>query len=118
MVSNKIRAPMSLSRRAKQFQPFDALKGFREAIEATERFTEPRRELSEDGIEELNSLLTELQPGDMVEVEYYCEDEERYISLSGKVDKLDSVNATIEVANEILDWYNIFKIKSIPQKTS
>ena len=109
---NKIRAPMSLSRRAKQFQPFDALKGFREAIEATERFTEPRRELSEDGVAELNGVLTELQPGDMVTLEYYSEEAERYLSLSGEVGKIDGVSRTIEVANEILDWYNIFSLQA------
>ena len=111
MVSNKIRAPMSLSRRAKQFQPFDALKGFKEAIEATERFTEPRRELSEDGVEELNSVLIELHPGDKITLEYYAEVEERYFTVSGEIHKIDSLNKTIEVANEILDWYNIFSIQ-------
>lgn len=111
MVCNKPRAPMSLSRRAKQFQPFDALKGFKEAIAAKERFTEPRRELSEDGVMELNSILVQLQPGDNAILSYYNEDEEQYFSIAGEIHRIDIPNETIEVANEIIDWYNIFSIK-------
>lgn len=43
-----IRHPqMDLGRRAKIFSPFDALKGFDEAISAKEELYEPRRELDE-----------------------------------------------------------------------
>ena len=38
---------MPASRRAKQFMPFDALRGLKEAIAAKEKRLEPRRELSE-----------------------------------------------------------------------
>ncbi len=109
-MSNKPRVPMPLSRRAKQFQPFDALKGFREAIEATERFTEPRRDLTEEGIEELNDQLSKLKPGSRVTLEYYSENEKRYFSISGEIHKINRMNETIEVAKEIIAWYNICNI--------
>ena len=43
--------------RAKQFMPFDALKGFQEALRSKEQPTEPRKELPEDWAEELDRRL-------------------------------------------------------------
>ena len=46
-MANKVHPRMERSNRAKQFMPFDALKGFREALEEKERILVPKRELSE-----------------------------------------------------------------------
>ena len=48
---------MPPSRRAKQFAPFDALKGLKEAIARKERISTPRRILSEDAIAEINAQI-------------------------------------------------------------
>ena len=48
---------MPPSRRAKQFAPFDALKGLKEAIAAKERRPAPRRELTEYAKEQVNKAL-------------------------------------------------------------
>ena len=39
---------MPASRRAKQFMPFDALRGLKEAIAAKEKIPIPKKELAED----------------------------------------------------------------------
>ena len=57
MATKTVRAPMPRSKRAKQFMPFDALTGLREAIAAKERVTEPRRYLSEEAIAEIDKAL-------------------------------------------------------------
>ena len=57
---------MSRSKRAAQFAMFDALKGLKQAIAAKEKIAEPRRELGEDRIAELNETITGLQRGQMV----------------------------------------------------
>lgn len=49
--------PMALSKRAKIFSPFDALKGFHDAVSAKEMLYEDRRDLSEEDMNELNQLL-------------------------------------------------------------
>ena len=54
---------MSRSKRAAQFAMFDALKGLKQAIAAKEKIAEPRRELGEDRIAELNETITSLQRG-------------------------------------------------------
>ena len=57
MATKTVRAPMPRSRRAKQFMPFDALCGLKEAIAAKERVIEPRRYPSDDAIAEIERLL-------------------------------------------------------------
>ncbi len=52
---------MSLSKRAKIFSPFDALKGFTEAVEAKDELYVERIELSEDECAELNNIIADLQ---------------------------------------------------------
>ena len=43
---NNEHSGMDRANRAKQFMPFDALKGFREALAEKERVTVPKKELS------------------------------------------------------------------------
>ena len=60
--SFRLRHPsMDNGRRAKIFSPFDALKGFSEAVAAKEVLYEFKRELSEEEKEELNRRLGVLQ---------------------------------------------------------
>ena len=53
--------PMAVSRRAKIFAPFDALRGFSEAVAAKQVLYESRRELTEGEREELDRRLGILQ---------------------------------------------------------
>ena len=61
------------AQRAKQFLPFDSLKGLREALHQKEqmRKREPRRELSEEQKEKISGVLTQLEPGTPVELVWY-----------------------------------------------
>ena len=90
MATKTVRAPMPRSRRAKQFMPFDALTGLREAIAAKERVTEPRRYLSDDAIAEINETLISLRKGQVVTIVYYGDYEQKYLQLTGPVMKVDS----------------------------
>ena len=51
------RTPMAVERRAKQFAPFAALKGFEDAVREKEIIYEPRRILSEEKKNELDMKL-------------------------------------------------------------
>lgn len=57
--------------RAKQFTPFDALKGFREAIAEQEIEYTPKKILSEDSLNELDRKLHEITPHDTVTITFY-----------------------------------------------
>lgn len=86
-----VRAPMPRSRRAKQFQPFNALKGLYEAIAEKEKTSSPRRYLGEDRIAEIDQTLQELERGQLVTTVYYSEEERNYLFLTGPVAKIDPV---------------------------
>ncbi len=111
MDCNKQRFPMPLSRRAKQFMAFDALKGFKEAIAATECYTEPKKELSDSQIEYINQNLVSLRKGETVIITYYGAYEERYIQLTGIVEKIDLYWRTLMVGKVVIDFSEICEIE-------
>lgn len=73
--------------RAKQFMPFDALKGFQEALRSKEQPTEPRKELPEDWAEELDRRLRRISLGDFVTAEYFRNG--TYVRITGKISNID-----------------------------
>ena len=110
MASKTVRAPMARSRRAKQFQPFDALRGLKEAIAAKEKIPTPRRYLSEEAIAEINAMLNTLRKGQIVTVVYYGVYEQDYFQLTGPVVKVDPYWHNLQVGNTIIDFPEIDKL--------
>lgn len=128
---------MDYGRRAKIFSPFDALKGFSEAVAAKEIMYEFKRELGEEEVEELSRKLNILHNltynGRMarakrivVTVTYYvpCTDKNheafgyrgQYINLTGVCWRVDSeVTHTITVGNTTLRIADITDIQSESQ---
>lgn len=96
---------MERTNRAKQFMPFDALKGFREALAEKERLIVPKRELSEEASEELNIKLYGIQKGDVITVDYFEDGE--YMSIIGTALKIDKINRVIEIRNKKIPFDNI-----------
>ncbi len=88
---NRPRMPMS--KRAAQFAPFAALRGYRDVIAEAERRTEPRPELDEDRCAELNRrlalLVSRLADCPEVRIRYFVPDERKpggaYATASGRV---------------------------------
>ena len=110
MVKNTIRAPMPPSRRAKQFAPFDALKGLREAIAAKEKRPEPRRELTDYMKEQISNTLSELKKGQQVTVVYYGSMEQETLQITGLVMKVDAFWQTLQVNKVVIDFSEIYEI--------
>ena len=88
---------MDRSSRAKQFMPFDALKGVREAVGEKEQIIVPERDLSEEKKEELDWKLRQIQIRDIVTVEYFMGRE--YVQVTGMVTRIDDVSRTLEIGN-------------------
>ena len=107
MAKKTVRAPMPRSRRAKQFMPFDALRGLKEAIAAKERVIEPRRYPSDDAIAEINASLMDLQKGQIITVVYYGIYEQAYLQLTGPVSKIDSYWSNLQVGNTVISFSEI-----------
>ena len=67
------RHPMAVEKRAKQFAPFAALKGFEDEIHEQEIRYEEKRILPEEKLEELDRTFHMLKEGMEVEVEFYLQ---------------------------------------------
>lgn len=73
--------------RAKQFLPFESLKGFHEYLKNKERVVVERKHLSNDEYEELNRKIKQVKKGMMIKVVYY--DDKQAIEVEGMVTKID-----------------------------
>lgn len=96
--------------RAKQFMPFDALKGLQEALREKEIEYEEKIELSEDSIVELENKFNRIENGSYVTIKYYKN--RKYINSSGIVTKIDLIRKKIELNKKesinICDILNIY----------
>ena len=101
---------MPPSRRAKQFMSFDALRGLKEAIAAKEKIPIPKKELAEDMVREINSVLVDLRKGQNVTVVYYNDYEEEYLQLTGVVDKIDYYWQLLQLGNIAIGFDEISEI--------
>ena len=83
--------------RAKQFAPFDALRGFREALREKERIIVPRPELSEEMKEELDRRFSRIKLHDIITVVYFQKDE--CLKVTGMVSRLSPSSRMIQIVN-------------------
>lgn len=97
--------------RAKQFVPFDALKGFREALAEKERILVDKIELSEEMMEELDRALHNLKPGEMVSVVYFHNDE--YVKITGIFVRVWESTRTMQVVNTKIPLDDIREISYV-----
>ena len=105
-----VRVPMPPSKRAKIFSMYDALKGFKEALAAKEVIPEERKFLTEERIEELNSILLDMRKGSTVTVVYYCTLERCYRQITGPVTKIDSYWKYLQLREVCIDLADIYEV--------
>lgn len=96
--------------RAKQFLPFDALKGLQEALREKEIEYEERKELSEETLINLDKIFNRIENGDYVEIRYYKN--RQYIEIKGIVTKFDFIKKKIQInKNENININDIIDIR-------
>ena len=96
--------------RARQFLPFDALKGFREALKEKERIKVAKIELSEDEEIIISNRLTQVKKGMIVKIVHYSNQE--YIETTGMVSKIDLVYHKLTIVKLDIFFNDILKIES------
>lgn len=96
-----VRLIMTRASRAKQFLPFDALSGFKEALKEKEIKKEAKIELSEDSLQELENKLNELEKGSIIKLTYYKNN--RYIETIGIITKIDYLRKKIILSHDAED---------------
>ena len=111
--------PMSIHDRAAQFSPFAALVGYDEAVAETARYTDARREISEEELADLNKKLNGLKEKissrPLITVDYFVPDSRKeggsYRTKKGNVRTIDEYNNLIVFADgdkiSIGDTYTI-----------
>jgi hypothetical protein len=99
------RGNMDRQNRAKQFMPFDALKGFREALAEKERIVVPKRDLSEEQKEELDRKLRQVRVKDIITVEFFQNRE--YVQLTGMVSRVDVTSRILCIVNTKIPFDDI-----------
>lgn len=100
---------MDRADRAKQFMPFDALRGLREALAEKERIIAPRADLSDDARETLDYKLSQVERNKIITVIYY--DNGEYLKLTGMVSRLDMTAGILKIVNTKIQFKDIYDIQ-------
>lgn len=104
---------MNRADRAKQFAPFDALRGLREALakqeEAHER--QEKRELSEEEQASIEQALVELTRGD--DVEALCFEDGKYIKVVGTVVRVDTNFRYLQIGEGRIAFSNLCGLRRV-----
>ncbi|MCI9493572.1 MAG: YolD-like family protein [Lachnospiraceae bacterium] len=109
-MANNIHPKMDRASRAKQFMPFDALKGFREALAEKERALVPKKEFSQEWQAELDDKLRHIHKLDIVTAEYFQNGE--YGQVTGEVSKIDIVGRVLKIAGMGIPFDDISDLHS------
>ncbi len=86
---------MTRAGRAKQFLPFDALKGFQEALNAKQIKCEDKKELTKDSFTKLEEEWNKIEQDSIVRVKYYKN--KGYVEIQGQIDKIDYIKKKIQI---------------------
>lgn len=100
-----------MQNRARQFLPFDALKGFQEALRIVEQEVEEKKLLSDDFKEVLNKKISNLKIGDNVLIKYYYDIE--YIETTGLIRKIDVISHYIYLNHTRILFDDIIEVELI-----
>lgn len=104
---------MNRSDRAKQFMPFDAMKGLKEALrEREERHSRvDKRMLTEENIQKISDQLQRISLGDSIAVTCYRGFHE--VTVSGKLTQIDFAFKFLAVDDEKILFDDIYDIEII-----
>ena len=101
---------MSPNDRARQFLPFDALKGLRDAILIKDYEHErlKKKDISEDKMNEMSNILINLEKNDVIEITYFTNGVYKKIKGCAKIKLEENL---ILVNKEKINLDDIFDIK-------
>ena len=94
--------------RAKQFLPFNSLRGYYDLIREKEKEITPKRELSDYDIEMINNKLLTINKNMMVKVTFY--DTDSYKTIEGLVSKIDLNNKYIVIVKTKISFNDISEV--------
>lgn len=104
---------MNRADRAKQFAPFDALRGLREALAKKEEEHErqEKRELSEEEQAAIEQALVEIARGD--EAEAVCFEDGKYVKVVGTVVRVDTNFRYLQIGEGKIAFSNLCGLRRV-----
>lgn len=104
---------MNREDRAKQFAPFEALTGLRDALRQVELELErvEKQEVSEDRAAKISKVLNKIEKGKTVRVTYY--DSGYYVDVEGVVTSIDRTFKFIVIGEGKIYFDDLYEIKII-----
>ena len=104
---------MNREDRAKQFAPFEALTGLRDALRQVESELErvEKQEVSEDRAAKISKVLNKIEKGKTVRVTYY--DSGYYVDVEGVVTSIDRTFKFIVIGEGKIYFDDLYEIKII-----
>lgn len=104
---------MNRTDRAKQFAPFDALRGLREALAKKEEEHErqEKRELSEEEQAAIEQALVEIARGD--EAEAVCFQDGKYVKVVGTVVRVDTNFRYLQIGEGKIAFSNLCGLRRV-----
>lgn len=104
---------MNRADRAKQFAPFDALRGLREALAKKEEEHErqEKRELSEEEQAAIEQALVEIARGD--EAEAVCFQDGKYVKVVGTVVRVDTNFRYLQIGEGKIAFANLCGLRRV-----
>lgn len=100
--------PKIRATRAQMFQSYDALKGFKEILREQERIVVPKKELSEDDLEQLDYKIHQVKVGQIIKIIYY--DKSQYIQLEGIISKINLDTKILMIVKNKINIHDIIDI--------
>ncbi|MCQ2751777.1 MAG: YolD-like family protein [Coriobacteriales bacterium] len=95
-------------KRASQFIPFAALRGYYDMVSQIERVPGEKHEATEEEILEISNVLRQLKKGDIVRVTYY--DKDAYVTIIGAVVEVVEVYKYLQVKKTKISFDDILDI--------
>lgn len=109
------RTKMARIERAKQFAPFDALKGMQDImiLKEYEHNAVMKGEVQEEQANKISKILINANKNDIMQITYY--NLGHYIKTIGKI-KVNFANGEIEINDKIINLLDIFDVEIIEKK--
>lgn len=102
---------MSDRMRARQFLPFDGLRGYGDLLQEAEREREEKRTLSEDRAKVLNAIMSRVRRKDRLQVIFY--DEDSYCTLEGTVETVDIPGRRLCLQGRDIPFEDLWEIREL-----
>ncbi len=97
-----------MSDRARQFLPFNSLRGFQAEIKKREQIIVEKKELISDKKESLSYKISQIRIGQMLTVIYY--DNNNYFEVTGIVTSLNFETQYLTIVKKKIAFFDIYDI--------